>query len=128
MDVDNNALAIFLKGIHFTALCPIILTNKVNAFCNAQVIHTLLLSEILNEKKKKATKNQLTWFFGWRGEGEAEVGAVFGIQPPLVLLTPPSHSIQTHTCKEKELKISRMHKINQSHSDESTKRNDYVAK
>lgn len=40
----------------------------------------------------------LTWLFGWRWDGEAEVSAVFTVQPAFVLLPPPSHPVQTHPC------------------------------
>lgn len=51
--------------------------------------------------KKKKRVWILTGFFGWRGDGEAQVGAVFRIQPPLVLLPSSPHPVQTHTCTTK---------------------------
>lgn len=46
----------------------------------------------------------LTRLFGRRWDGEAEVGAVFTVQPPFVLLPPPSHPVQTHACSKKKKK------------------------
>lgn len=40
----------------------------------------------------------LTRLFGGRGECQAQVGVVFCIQPPLVLLSAPSHTVQTNPC------------------------------
>lgn len=44
----------------------------------------------------------LTWLFGWRWDGEAEVSAVFTVQPPFVLLPAPPHPVQTYTCRTKK--------------------------
>ena len=38
----------------------------------------------------------LTRLFGGRGERQAQVGVVFRVQPPLVLLSAPSHAVQTN--------------------------------
>lgn len=38
----------------------------------------------------------LTRLFGGRGERQAQVGVVFCVQPPLVFLSAPSHTVQTN--------------------------------
>lgn len=65
------------------------------------------------EKQERLLENwlffqlRLTGLFGWRWDGEAEVSAVFAVQPPFVLLPPPSHPVQTHTCSKKKHQDSR---------------------
>lgn len=39
----------------------------------------------------------LTRLFGGRGERQAQVRVVFCVQPPLVLLSAPSHAVQTNS-------------------------------
>lgn len=43
----------------------------------------------------------LTGLFGGRWECQAQVWVVFCVQPPLVLLSAPSHTVQTHSCVTK---------------------------
>lgn len=40
----------------------------------------------------------LTRLFGGRWECQAQVRVVLCVQPPLVLLSAPSHAVQTHSC------------------------------
>lgn len=50
----------------------------------------------VDERQRVSDGAVLTRLFSRRGEGQAQVRVVFCVQPPLVLLSAPSHTVQTN--------------------------------
>lgn len=98
-ETSNSAATGTLSGLDFWPATPR-LSSHVPPLCLSLYLGAGLAEEGPRSREKQWTSDGavLTGLLGGRGERQAEVRVVFCVQPPLVLLSAPSHAVQTNPC------------------------------